>query len=382
MDRRILFVASKGILGFTGYYHRVRKEINLVRRNGHFTPELVILASQHSMDKRFQPRLKKEIAAEIRIISFFALLRAQTFANFQFIHSENLVATFLVLIARYLGIHRLAVIFDYHGASPEENWVMHGQKLLYYFYKRIEKFSLKQCDHILVVSETFKDYLRDHFKLPLEKISIVRNFLESTWLEQGTPDKWELRQRLHLPTDKLVFVYAGNFQQWQEKEILGLLANYLEKFKNRVLFLILTNSKQESIPLEASVCQIRSAEHHEVYQFLQAGDFGILLRRNNVLNAVADPTKLAEYLACGLTLLVSGIGDAKKYIAENDCGIFLNDPINDNDSLYEALAKILEHFSSMLPKNEKSVKIAKKYYHESVASDQLFGVYQKYSIME
>lgn len=376
MRSRILFVASRGFLGFTGYYHRVRKEINLVHRDGRYLPDLAILSSPGTLDPGIRNKLKKEVAAEIRTISILSLLRAQTFVNYKFIHSENLVVTFLVLVARYLRIHRLPVIFDYHGASPEENWVMHGQKLLFYVYKLMERFSLSQCDQILVVSEAFRDYLNEKFKIHKGKIAVIRNFLETEWLDQTGPGKTELRRRLDLPLERLIFVYAGNFQQWQEKEILVLLANYLGKYENSVLFLILTNSKQEALRLDSSVCQIRSAEHHEVFQFLHASDFGILLRRNNILNVVADPTKLAEYLACGLNVLVSGIGDAKKYIAESNCGIFLNDPIQDRNSLYESLAKILKKTPLKVPLNENSVEIAKKYYHESVAKDQLFRVYQ------
>ena len=89
----------------------------------------------------------------------------------------------------------------------------------------------------------------------------------------------------------------------------------------------------------------------EVYKYLNAADVAFLLRDDVVLNRVASPTKLAEYMFCGLPIISTNVST---YWIENSSYIYnadieknldkVNDFIKNADR--EAIAKYaLEYLS-------------------------------------
>ena len=63
----------------------------------------------------------------------------------------------------------------------------------------------------------------------------------------------------------------------------------------------------------------------EIPNLLMCGDYGLLLREESVTNKVASPIKFAEYLACGLGIIITpNIGDYSSYVINNNCGYLWN----------------------------------------------------------
>jgi glycosyltransferase involved in cell wall biosynthesis len=61
-------------------------------------------------------------------------------------------------------------------------------------------------------------------------------------------------------------------------------------------------------------------------QYLIACDYGILIREKSVTNQVASPVKFAEYLACGLPVIISNeLGDYSEFVKLNECGFILTE---------------------------------------------------------
>ena len=79
----------------------------------------------------------------------------------------------------------------------------------------------------------------------------------------------------------------------------------------------------------------------------------MLVRDDTVTNRVAAPTKFAEYLACGLRVVISkGLGDCSDFVEEHQCGAVVNDDDIDVADLRSRLAAsvnpaelCLKHFS-------------------------------------
>jgi hypothetical protein len=59
--------------------------------------------------------------------------------------------------------------------------------------------------------------------------------------------------------------------------------------------------------------RITSGTLHEMNRYMNAADFGVLLRKENSINRVASPVKFAEYSLAGLTVVTT---DAVKQITE------------------------------------------------------------------
>jgi glycosyltransferase involved in cell wall biosynthesis len=86
----------------------------------------------------------------------------------------------------------------------------------------------------------------------------------------------------------------------------------------------------------------------EVGKYLEASDLGLLLRENHVVNRVASPTKFAEYLLCGLPVVISPwVGDFSELVEAHRLGLVIN-PMDKE----EAAVMISSFIDKNLPKPE------------------------------
>jgi glycosyltransferase involved in cell wall biosynthesis len=112
-----------------------------------------------------------------------------------------------------------------------------------------------------------------------------------------------------------VMVYSGSLGSWYlPGEMLDFLAVARSKL-NDLRFLVLT-PQPDLVHTEAQkrdlrhLLIVRSITSAEVPAYLSAADFGVAFISPTPSKAASSPTKLAEYLACGLPVVMNaGIGD-------------------------------------------------------------------------
>jgi hypothetical protein len=86
--------------------------------------------------------------------------------------------------------------------------------------------------------------------------------------------------------------------------------------------------------------RVLRAPHSEVVGWLNASDAGILLRERHPVNAVASPTKFAEYLLTGLPVVINdGIGDYSDFVARRDVGVLIDE--RDPATYLEPFARLM-----------------------------------------
>lgn len=77
---------------------------------------------------------------------------------------------------------------------------------------------------------------------------------------------------------------------------------------------------------------LRSAPHEQVASFLMAADVALLLRENTLTNRVASPVKFAEYLRCGVPVIMTHyVGDLAEVAVREGVGETVNFPVAPND---------------------------------------------------
>lgn len=133
-----------------------------------------------------------------------------------------------------------------------------------------------------------------------------------------------IRKKLNFNTGDIVFIYAGSVAGWQS---FGLLYEFIKSIlqKNEKAKLLFLSDKDDNIRNLAkefpSQVSRRKVAPHEVPEYLMAGDYGILIREESITNKVASPVKFAEYLACGLKVIISEhLGDYSDFVSGNGCG--------------------------------------------------------------
>jgi hypothetical protein len=110
-------------------------------------------------------------------------------------------------------------------------------------------------------------------------------------------------------------IYAGGLQVWQNIDFTLKFfrdQNILSKYD--AIFLVNKPEKMlrkvEYFGLQDRL-EVKSVPHHQVFEYYMQSEIGIIMRDESVVNSVALPTKLIEYLEYDLVPLVKheNIGD-------------------------------------------------------------------------
>lgn len=241
------------------------------------------------------------------------------------------------------------IITDFHSVQPEEMIYNdpNMSKSLYKYYEKQDKQACEISDCIICQSDEMKQHLISKYNADGNKIAVFKCGVNTEHFNiKSNEEKSALRKELGIAEKDVVFVYAGGITKWQKiEESLKVFKEYNAHNPNSK-FLILTrdddklnvilnNEKWDTI--RKSVITT-SAPYAKVPNYLNVADIAYLIRDNVVLNAVASPTKLAEYLACGLPVITSCV--ARKWVKpEIEDSLVFCDEISD---ISKEIDKVLE----------------------------------------
>lgn len=151
----------------------------------------------------------------------------------------------------------------------------------------VKKYAYSKKDHVVIPCTLNSDF--EEVKISKENIN-------------------EKRRQLNISETDTVFVYSGSVAGWQSFDILlSFIEPILKKSSNtKIVFFSPQNSNidklQKLFPAQVISKHLNS---NQVSEFLIVGDYGLLIREDSVTNQVASPVKFAEYLACGLKVIIS-----------------------------------------------------------------------------
>jgi hypothetical protein len=116
------------------------------------------------------------------------------------------------------------------------------------------------------------------------------------------------RAELEISADETVYIYSGSLAAYQCFEETVDLFRRMVADGGKVRLIVLAPEVEaarqitKDFPENRVIC--KSAAHNEVNAFLNAADFGMLLREPTPVNHVAFPTKFAEYSLTGLQVVM------------------------------------------------------------------------------
>jgi glycosyltransferase involved in cell wall biosynthesis len=116
--------------------------------------------------------------------------------------------------------------------------------------------------------------------------------------------------------DKFVVCYCGAMSHWQRPDAIAeAFAAIVKEVPDAHMLAVSRDAGPlldhlERVGVGYEQVTVRSASHDKVGLYLMAADVGLLLREDTPTNRVASPVKFAEYLRCGLpVILTPNIGD-------------------------------------------------------------------------
>lgn len=239
-----------------------------------------------------------------------------------FIFAENLMCAYMAYYCNKMS--GIPYIIDYHGVAPEE-YKLSGKalgKVNYGYYKKMELLSLENANGVVCVSNRFKKYLLQEFKLDESNIIIVPSCIETNKMGYNHKNRDTLRNQLGIGDDTKVIIYAGGCGHWHCDDKIANLFGKLYSTNKNIFLVFLTrkenhnlvkkNLRSSNVP--DSAYYIDSVSNEKVFEFYSAADYGIIIRFDSLINEVASPTKVIEYMSSGLGVIsTTNVGDINEF---------------------------------------------------------------------
>lgn len=301
---------------------------NYVRKSGRFT------LSNHVFKKYYIPNVPRlgflnDLYRLLILLILFIKYRPTCY-----LEEWSLPKGFKVL---RLLFKKCKIGLDLHGAAPEEYQYLHNSNSA--LLEKSESHSISLADFIICQSDAMKAHLISKYSISTP-IGVYRCAVDTKVFVYNHEDRSNIRHDLGYAENNIVFVYSGGMHAWQKVEDAIIHFSNFYDYNSDARFLVLTKDvygfksileKIGKADLSHAI-SVLSLSYNEVPKYLCAADVAFLLRDNHIMNAVASPTKLAEYLSCGLPVLSTDVSknwidkEGLKYIYIIDDRI-CNDPI-------------------------------------------------------
>ncbi|MCM5572373.1 glycosyltransferase [Burkholderiaceae bacterium FT117] len=207
-------------------------------------------------------------------------------------------------LMRWPGIRK---VIDVHGVVPEE-FRLYNDFYSAVLFEAHERLAVRKADCVIVVTEAMNRYLRQKYRDAFRGEAIALPIF---------PGLAPFREARPYVDGKPVVVYAGGLHKWQQvpKMVDAIGRTYrscLHRFycpDPAAVLRMIPDAARDS----GSVT-VESKSHEELLRRYAECHYGFILRDDIVVNHVACPTKLIEYLAMGIVPIVDceDIGDFRE----------------------------------------------------------------------
>jgi glycosyltransferase involved in cell wall biosynthesis len=254
------------------------------------------------------------------------------------IHCRGTQAANLALIATK-GDTRFRVIFDCRGLEAPEFLYVRGYRspdeapenlaIEAGVYEGLQQQAALSCHAMICVSEAMKREVIKRWSVPENKIFVIPCCTDVEAGARAYEGRDEMRRKLGL-SDRFVVAYCGSLKAWQMPVESLAVFRAIASIRPDAHFLAITTHAERMVKLaeqnDVSTEQrtIITLPHTEVPAYLAAADVALLIREDSPVNRVASPVKFAEYLTCGVpVILTEGVGDYSGLVEQEGLGCVL-----------------------------------------------------------
>ena len=225
---------------------------------------------------------------------------------------------------------------------------------------------LRHADRFVAISSAVAAELLSCGVKP-EAIQTLPNYVDTdAFFPPNHDQKSRSRQKLNLPHDDKIVIYAGRLVSYKGLPLLLKVWKEIQKIRNNTQLLLLgsggldihnceTELKKYTSSNNLTKCVHFIGDVNNVPEYLQASDIFVLPTEND-----AFPLALVEAMACGLAVISTPVGEIKTIVENMHNGLLVG--VKNFQELYDALDTILsdESLSDRLGKNARQ-SIQNKY---------------------
>jgi len=193
------------------------------------------------------------------------------------------------------------------------------------------KLSLK-CNGVRVESWQHRDiYLQNHHnkKELIKKYHLIVNGVDLNTFKFNSNEVANLKEKLNIPKNVMVFVYLGTFGHGRPNKEMAMFVHMYQTLFKEAHFLILTYTNHDEVSVIMKNINlsytIKYLPHQNIPQYLSLADAAITFNDPQAY-AHTMPLKFAEYLACGIPVVINkGLLNMQNIIEKYNVGVVVAD---------------------------------------------------------
>lgn len=266
-------------------------------------------------------------------------------ASFIYIHSLwNVINIPLNIIEKFKN----KIILDIHGCVPEEYLL--SESCSDDFLKKIndiEKKVFNNINTLVAVSENMIQFYKEKYPNIKTRFLLLPIF-----------NKTDIQINSFKSNDKLNIIYSGGIQPWQKTDLMLEFFNKISKNYNITILTPNIDYFKNNLDNNPNII-IKTVPQNKISEEYVNADIGIIFRDDILVNQIACPTKLIDYLTHGIIPCVfqPNIGDFNRlgyhYLTMQDV-IKMNIP--DDSTLKKIRKENFEIIKSIICIQENSIK--------------------------
>lgn len=207
--------------------------------------------------------------------------------------------------------------------------------------RRFQRRVLTTADSIAVTTETLGETLCEQFGSDLsEKVTVVPNGVDMSRF--GTAEPESISSGV-ATDDSPVVVYVGNIGHAQA---LDVCVQAMDRMSEDAVFRLIGGGDAvprlkrltETVGVADRVSFVDPVPREEIPDILRDADVGVAPIVDSEELAYAIPTKVYEYLGCGLPVVVTGSGEVRRFVESSGGGLYAD---ADPDAVAAALDALL-----------------------------------------
>ena len=243
------------------------------------------------------------------------------------VHTRSYPPALMAMPVKFLT--RAKFLFDMRGFWADERvdgglWPRDGA--IYRVTKALERLFLKSADHVVTLTRASAREIESfpYLAKRMPPLSVITTCAD---LDRFSPPPGRASP------DPFVFGYVGSLGTWYMlDEILACFKLVRARLPD-ARFLAVNRNEHEMLRaaaakagIEPDCMEIVAADHGDVPRHIARMSVGAAIIKPVYSKISSAPTKLAEYLGCGLPCLGNaGVGDMAEIIEDNKVGVALTD---------------------------------------------------------
>ncbi len=204
------------------------------------------------------------------------------------------------------------ILFDNRGLPIEES-AMRGDSFLHKLHRNMKKrvilYAKDHCDMYNFVTGPMRDYYIEAYQYsPDIPYTVIPTLYKAEPVdEEGFS---VVAQKENYSPKDLIVSYVGSTDVWQSADrLVEVIEKIAIRYSNARFFILTNGSFPEIEKLSEEIrarIVVKGVPHSEIKYYLAMTDLGIVIRDDGIVNRVAAPTKITEYLTNGMCILYSG----------------------------------------------------------------------------